>query len=650
MRWVVAFALGWSAWPATLAAAQAEDPAVAAEESAELRSLRMAELELFGVAAEGSDVIPPEGEARIHVGLPPVLTSASPRDAARPSLATDLSWLHGLMLPDLPVRWDERVVDFLEFFRDDPRGHSLMEAWLRRSGGQAGMIRGVLRQHGLPEDLLYVAMVESGFDATARSNAAAVGMWQFVAATGEQYGLSRTHWIDQRLDPESATAAAARYLGDLHRRFGSWELALAAYNMGYGALLRSIRKFNTNDFWELANVEAGLPFETTIYVAKVMACAVVGRNPGRFGFADMTLDRPIATTQIEVTGGAPIGAVARAAGLDPEAFLALNPSLRRNRIPPDEARYRVRIPAGQEEDFAARFARLSSSRPAFRPYAVRFGEQVEDIARRHGVSVRNLAEVNEFEDGTRLRVGMTILVPATPSLDRPPTRDTAAGGRSAEPPSPDGQVDDRPVVTVPDAEFRLADRRRVFYQVQSGDTLREIGRFFHATAEEISLWNQLDAAAALQSGMVVQLYVPAGVDLDHAVTLAEDDVRVLRAGSDEFFDYHEAQRGRERIRYRVREGDTLTAIGRRFDLTVGSVARINRFSTGTTLRAGQEITVYAPVPPGRSPRSETTEAAAPPPAEAQPAAATEPANGAPATTAPAGTNVALQPAATPAEG
>src|SRR5690606_11398826 len=138
------------------------------------------------------------------------------------------------------VRWDDRVIRYLEFFRDDPRGNRFIRAWLRRVDRYGPMIRRRLEAEGLPRDLIFVAMVESGFDPTARSHAGAAGMWQFVRRTGEEFGLTVDHWADRRLDPEAATVAAGRYLGQLRARFGTWELAFAAYNMGYGALLRSI--------------------------------------------------------------------------------------------------------------------------------------------------------------------------------------------------------------------------------------------------------------------------------------------------------------------------------------------------------------------------------------------------------------------------
>jgi len=545
----------------------AADPLVVGDESEELRALRLAELELFGPAAGGPQTLA-NGE------MPLALTSELPPSGGeRATGERDLAYLQGLALPDLPVRWDSRVVDFLRFFKDDARGRSLMAGWLRRVPRHERAVREVLRAANVPEDLFYVAMVESGLDPTARSGAGAVGMWQFVQGTGEEYGLARDHWVDQRMSPEAATGAAARYLGDLHRRFGSWELALAAYNMGYGALIRAIRKYNTNDFWTLARVEAGLPFETTIYVAKIMACAVVGRNPARFGFEAIAREAETPLTVIEVPGGLTLPVLARAADMMPADLARMNPELRRGRTPPGAASFRLRVPADHADAFVRQLGRLRARQPQEKVYIVRFGETLDEVAARFRTTASALSRTNELDD-VRVRAGFTLMVPAVEP--RPPS--------AGEP----------PVVSVPDQRFTYTGRRRIFYRVVDGDSASEIARFFGVTVDELRRWNGVDPAATLHRGMFLQLFVPTARDLTRALVLAERDVRVLVVGSDEFFDYHEAQRGRVRIRYRVREGDTVASIARRFDLSAGSVARINRFDRATSLRLDQEILVYAP--------------------------------------------------------
>ncbi|MEZ4256903.1 MAG: transglycosylase SLT domain-containing protein [Polyangiales bacterium] len=509
--------------------------------------------------AEPSPVPPAEAEdGDILYEPPPFLTSvAAP---AKPTVAVgngDLRWLEGLVLPDFPVRWDARVVEFLEYYRNDAAGQRHMRAWLKKSNIYRAMVRTKLREAGLPEDLMYVAMVESGFDPTVRSPAGAMGLWQFVERTGSDYGLSVTRWVDTRRDPERATEAAAKFLSMLRKRLGSWELALAAYNMGLTGLERSMAKYNTNDYWLLARLEAGLPYETTQYVAKIMACAIVGRNPARFGYADVALDAPLTFDTVDVPAGSLLSTIARAAGTDTATVKSLNPSLRRDRTPTDTG-MTVRIPAGSKDSFARAWSRLRRNDIEHQPHVVRFGETIASIAKMYRTKPSTLAELNELPADGRLSAGLRLMVPAVTPVE----------------PKGSGEV---PVVAIPEGEFVYPGRRRVFYEVTEVDTLERIADFFRVTPDDLRLWNQIAPDAPLHRGLMLQLFVKPDVDLSQAIVLNENSVNVLTVGSKEFFEYHEAQRDRVRIRYTVKEKDTIESIAKRFDLSVGSVGRINAF-------------------------------------------------------------------------
>ncbi len=537
---------------------------VAGEESPALEALRRAEWEMFGGGTALVEIAP------MGVGVPAAASSVPPARVVERG-ASAAPWLEGLALPDLPLRYHEQVVRYLQYFREDSRGRALMQAWLRRSTRYGAMIEHTLEGEGLPRDLRCVAMAESGFDPTVRSHRGAVGMWQFVARTGDEYGLRQDRWIDERMDPVASTRAAARMLGDLHRRFGRWELALAAYNMGYGALLRAIRKYNTNDYWTLAELEAGLPFETTVYVSKILACAVVMRNADTFGFGDVARDEPREARDFVVPGGTTLAQVARAAGVDREDLASLNPHLRRGRVPPG-ADYPVHVPAEQADSFAARWTDQRPSEPQPTAYTMRFGETLDDVAYRFRTTSRELVALNAIEDDERLGLGTVLLVPAVAPRERP--------------------VEEL-IVVVPDAPAPGGERERVFYRVSSGDRLDEIARFFRVGVDDLRRWNRVDPTAALHAGLVLQVHVPRSVDLSRAVVWRESQVRLLALGSERFFDEYERAQGRVRFRYRVVEGDTVASIARRFGLSDGSLARINRFGRRTDLQPGQEVVVYA---------------------------------------------------------
>jgi len=576
-RWLASLTICGLLGPGSASAQGAISAAVEAQLSAgvetpHLLALRRDEERLFGTGADTTGDVGPG----LRIGTLPSAATSDVPDADGPAAGgdRDLSWLSGMELPDLPLRWDERVVRYLEYFREDGRGHELMAAWLRRSSRYGALIDHSLERAHLPRDLRCVAMAESGFDPTVRSSAGAAGMWQFVTRTGQEYGLAQDHWSDARMDPEDSTAAAARYLGQLHRRFGTWELALAAYNMGYGALLRAIRKYNTNDYWALAQLEAGLPFETTIYVAKILACAVVMRNPERFGFGDLTRDPPLDLVRVSVPGGLPMSLLARAAQLPADELAALNPALLRGRTPPRTSSWPLRLPRERAESFANRLRQLQPRHPANRAYALRFGESLSMVARRFRTTSRALSTLNELGEDESLQAGFALLVPdVTPRPDEAPA--------------------ERPVVGVPPGDFHYPGMRRVFYRATGSESVTDIARFFGIASDDLVRWNRLDPQARLTSGLMLQLFVAPDFDLSRAVVLGADDVRVLTVGSEEFFEWQERQQGRVRFRYVVAPGDTLSSIGHRFDIGSGSLARINRFSRRRTLQPGEEILVYA---------------------------------------------------------
>src|SRR6266540_2379008 len=306
-----------------------------ASESPELREIRRFEEAAFPrstmarPAATQDGALPPATLPGAWGGsgdVPPELRSPTPIDKPD-SASPDSDWLRHLKLPELPVRWDPQVLRYLDYFKNDVKGRAVMTNWLRRAGRYREVFEKALAREGLPKDLFYVAMVESGFDSGARSRVGAGGIWQFMPGAARAYGLEVSYWTDARRDPERSVEAAARYLKDLYVRFGSWPLVFAAYNAGYGAVLRSITRYNTNDFWELIRHESGLPWESSLYVPKILAAAIVGNNLGAFGFAEVACDPPFAYEEVEVPPGTALTSVARAAGARPEVVESLNPHL-----------------------------------------------------------------------------------------------------------------------------------------------------------------------------------------------------------------------------------------------------------------------------------------------------------------------------------
>lgn len=555
-------------------------------DSPELRALRLAERDLFGPddRASSPSACPPEllpgaGGAAVHAtGLPPSTTASVTAEAepAKPD------YLAALRMPDVPVRWSSRVLQYLEFYKSDPRGRTIAAIWYRKSGRYEPMLRGVLRRHGLPEDLMWVAVVESGLRPTVYSHAGAAGLWQFMPESGRLYGLVVDRWVDERLDPVRSTHAAAMYLQDLHRRFGTWELALAAYNMGFGGLLSSIRKYNTNDFWALSRYEAGIPWETTLYVPKILALAVVAKNPEVFGLSGLTRDPPDEFDEVDVVPGVSLEAVAKAAEVDISDVQELNPQLLASRVPPRPPHraaagvWRIRVPKGHAAKVDSNLVKTRASERDLEPYTVRHGESLDQIANTFRISRYELALLNALSNDEVPRPGTVLMVP--PRADR-----------NAKKPS-----DDKPVIVVPVEFVAPAGHQRRFYEAVGGDTLEGVAQALSVNADDLRRWNGLDPRARLHPGMSLMAIVPEGQNLSAVRTLSEENVRVLVVGSDPFFEHFEGLKGRTRTTTVVRPGETWGAIAKRVGLSVGMLERINRRSRQTPLQSGERLVVYLP--------------------------------------------------------
>lgn len=306
----------------------------------------------------------------------------------------------------------ERVDRWVAVFRDERP--DLYTRFLRRSALYEEPIRKALRADGLPEDFLYLSMIESGFDPNAYSRSHAVGLWQFLASTGMMYGLEVGTLLDERRHPARSTTAAITYLSDLHEQFGDWLLAAAAYNGGPGRLRRAIRRSGARDYWEL--VDGGfLPRETSEYVPKIVAAAWLGRTPGLHGFGLVPRARPPAVDTIRLQGRNRLGVVAAAAGVPAEEVRGLNPWLLEG-VTPAGRWTDVRLPAGTRDRFEEVYAHIPAHhRSGTLAHRVRRGETLGAIAREYGVTLRGLVAANPDVDPRRLRVGQEIQVPAEAS-------------------------------------------------------------------------------------------------------------------------------------------------------------------------------------------------------------------------------------------
>ena len=313
------------------------------------------------------------------------------------------------------VEAHDRVRFYVEGFCGPMR--DFFERALARSGKYLSMMGDILRSEGLPEKLVYLALIESGFSTHAYSRAHALGPWQFMRATALQYGLTINSWLDERRDPVLSTRAAAAYLKDLHEKFGEWFLAAAAYNAGEGRVGTALQRSKTNDYWLLRQERKHLKLETRDYVPKFVAAAIIARQPERYGFEEISYEEPMEYDEVIVNQPMRLETVARLANTEIDVIKELNPALLRNFTPPMEGGFTLRLPVGSQADFLAGYEQLAGSdKIKVSLHRVKKGELLARIAKRYNVSPKQLVKENSLKSW-RLRPGQELIIVSNESAN-----------------------------------------------------------------------------------------------------------------------------------------------------------------------------------------------------------------------------------------
>ncbi|HMK49977.1 MAG TPA: transglycosylase SLT domain-containing protein [Thermodesulfovibrionales bacterium] len=317
---------------------------------------------------------------------------------------------------------NEAVKKHVDYFSD--RIKQRFSVWLTRSGKYIEMMKGILKEQNVPEDMVFLPLIESGFNANAYSPAKAVGYWQFIASTAKNYGLEINWWKDERKDPVKSTVAAANYLKDLHQMFGSWNLAMAAYNAGEGKILRALNKSKADDYWSLLHTKY-IRNETKDYVPKFIAASMIANSPEDFGFGKLEYHQPLSYDLVTIKTPVDVSVVADCAETSEEIIRELNPELRRWCTPADMTEYTLRIPEGKKESFVANLSRIpEENRVTVDSYIVRQGDTFEKISRKTGIPVQVILDLNDVEKIMPLKQGTRIDLP--PKLKYEMDRDDRA--------------------------------------------------------------------------------------------------------------------------------------------------------------------------------------------------------------------------------
>jgi len=369
---------------------------------------------------------------------------------------------------DLPLTVNDEVLSFLNFFQT-PRGRAIVETGLRRAGRYREMISRVLREEGMPQDLIYLAQAESAFQPLALSRAGARGIWQFVAYRGMEYGLRHTWWVDERQDPEKATRAAAQHLRDLYGQFGDWYLAMAAYNCGPGNVQKGIERTGYADFWELYRRKV-LPRETRNYVPIIVALTLIAKDAAHYGI-QVEPEQPVPIDIVKPGRAIDLRLVAETIDVDVDTLRNLNPALLRLATPDDPA-FELHLPAGTAEKFSAEIADIPPDKwVSWRRHRIEAGETLTSIAKKYHVTAAAISEANNLERNEELEVGEKLIIPAAPPAE--------------------------------------SKSRLVRYRVRKGDTLAGIADRFSVPTEDVRKWNHLKTNR-VSRGMVLRIYTVGG--------------------------------------------------------------------------------------------------------------------------------------------
>jgi membrane-bound lytic murein transglycosylase D len=283
--------------------------------------------------------------------------------------------------------------------------------WLERSGRYVEIMQKILKEKNMPAELVFLPIVESGFNPKAYSRARAAGPWQFISGTAKRYGLVIDWWKDERKDPIKSTVAAARYLGDLYNMFGSWSLALAAYNAGEGRIAKALRKSNSDDFWSLLGTKQ-IRQETKDYVPRYIAAAMIANTPEEYGFEDLAYHEPFEYDEVVIYVPVDLDIIAECSGTDVDNIRELNPELRRWSTPPNVRAYTLRIPAGEADSLIENLSKIPDDKLfSYDTYIIKKSDTIKKIAARANVPVSAILELNSLAGIERLRSGEEIKLP-----------------------------------------------------------------------------------------------------------------------------------------------------------------------------------------------------------------------------------------------
>jgi len=453
---------------------------------------------------------------------------------------------------DLPLMVNDPVLAYLNYFRT-ARGSAIVETGLRRAGRYREMVQRVLREEGVPQDLVFLAQAESAFLPQAVSKAGARGMWQFMSFAGRKFGLEKTWWVDERQDPEKATHAAARDLRELYGQFGDWYLAMAAYNSGAGTVQHAVERTGYADFWELYRRNV-LPKETKNYVPIILALTLISKDPARYGI-EFEPEPPLKADAVKPGQPIDLRLVAETIDTDLETLRALNPQLLRL-VTPADPEFVLQLPEGTSERFLAEIAAIPAEKwVSWRRHKVEEGETLSGIAKRYRILPAEIAQANDLPVGAPLEQGQKLIIPAA-------SHPEAAAGKL------------------------------IRYRVRRSDTVASIADEFDVSVAELRKWNGL-RSNHVSRGARLKIY-PGGMTPSPSARPHETSPAAPVARRTNSSGSPVVAARTNTVVHHVKAGETLYSIARAYQTTVEAIQAGNRYLFSRPLQVGDTLTILPP--------------------------------------------------------
>jgi len=488
-------------------------------------------------------------------GSEPLKTEPAPIDEANevtnypvdPSLkakaAAEIKATHS----DLPLMMTDQVAGYINYFSN--RGRGTLEHALTRSGRYRTMIESILREEGVPQDLIYLAQAESGFHPYAVSRAGARGIWQFMGSRARAYDLHRDYWVDERQDPEKSTRAAAHHLRDLYNQFGDWYLAMAAYNSGPGTVQSAVKRTGYADFWELYRRNV-LPKETRNYVPIILAVTIMAKNPSQYGLDTIVPDPKMVYDTVTINYPVDLRLVAECVDVSPDELQDLNPSLLRMTTP--KGRFDLHLPVGSSEKYQAAITPIPTDmRLWWRYHQVGPGDTLMSVARTNHTTVKAIADANQLDAAADLDTGAQLIIPVAPGKH-------------------------------PSGDVETYSKHLTVYRVRKGDTIQTVSDNLGVPPATLRRWNRIKGDS-LGGRRVLYVHLPVSpgaVNSDH-VTASKSKHPKHLANSKPGTTVH----------HTVKPGETLYSIANNFNTSVTAIKQTNAHLA--TLRPGMVLVIPA---------------------------------------------------------